>query len=230
VFLWRVFLVKPFAALSIVVCLATILSCVLLERRHPHQRSDRFLIGVLGLLSVYQGLRILQGIGILTISIGTKMDDAIELAITAFYLMAALVLRLSMNSHLDAVLAMRLARAEPPRSSRQIEHARDLPAIEILNWAMPRLSDGAFKVFAFLCMRADYTTGRVPVGAQDVRLQLGKTKDQLEAHLAELQSSGAVVVLREGNNLNIELLAHNRRAPDLSEEIPRSSITMATGN
>lgn len=230
-FLWHVFLVKPLAAVSVVICLATIVACVWLERKHRHQRSDRFLIAVLGLLSIYQGFRILEGIGIVAIAVGPTVDDAIELAITAFYLMAALVLRLSTIDHLDAESAIRLARAAPPRFSRQFELPRDLSretvALETLNWAMPRLSDGAFKLYAFLCLRADSSTGRVAFNSVDATLQLGKAGQELDGHLAELQSTGAIRMCRQGNRTNIELLPQNQRNSVTS---PHELATLATRN
>ena len=159
-FLWHIFLVKPFAAVSLVVCLITIFFCFSLERKRPQQASDRFLIGVLGLLAVWQGLRILQGAGLVALSLGAKTDDAIELVVTAFYLMASLMLRFSTVNHLDLESAMRLARAAPPRSSRQPDAVlKDAAAIDTLNWAIPRLSDGAFRLFALLCLRVDVSDG-----------------------------------------------------------------------
>jgi hypothetical protein len=226
VLLWHIFKVKPIAALSILLCLITILACVLLERRRPHQRSDRFLIGVLGLLSVYQGLRILQASGIILISIGTTVDDVIELAITGFYLTAALMLRLSAVNHLDAESAMRLARAAPPRHARQGEPARDF-ILETIGWAMPRVSDGAFKLYAFLCLRAGHGSGHVSVGVHDMRLHLGKTVEDVDEHLAELEKAGAVIVTREGTSLNIELVNQNRHDPDaVADEIPKTSVSL----
>jgi len=124
VFLWHVFLVKPFAALSVVICLATILACVLLERRRPAHTADRYLIGVLGLLSVYQGLRILQGAGILSISRGSNGDDAIELVITGFCLIAALLLRMSAQTRFETESAMRLVQAAPRPASRRLAQHR----------------------------------------------------------------------------------------------------------
>ena len=225
-FLWHIFRIKPFAAISILLCLTTILACFLLERRRPQQSSDRFLIGVLGLLSVYQGMRILQGVGLLSIAIGPTIDDAIELLITAFYLMAALMLRLSSVNHLEAESAIRLAHAAPPRSSRQLEPVRDF-SLDSISWAMPRVSDGAFKLYAYLCLRAGYANGRVPVGVQDIRLQLGKTREELESCLFELQKAGAVAVNRDGGGLHIELMAQTRRAPaPIVEEIPRTIVTL----
>ena len=108
-YLWHVFLIKPLAALSILICLATILSLFTLERRRPHQPADRFLIGFLGLLSVYQGLRILQSAGFVALSSNPQLDDAIELLVTVFYLLAALLLRFSSGSRLEAESALRLA-------------------------------------------------------------------------------------------------------------------------
>ena len=37
-YLWHVFLVKPLAALSIIVCLGTIFACFQLRRQRPQQQ------------------------------------------------------------------------------------------------------------------------------------------------------------------------------------------------
>ena len=115
-YLWHLFLIKPFAALSILICMVTIFSLFSLERRRPHHKTDRFLIGFLGLLSVYQGMRILESAGLVTLSANAKLDDAIELMVTVFYLLAALLLRLSSVNRLDAESALRLARARRRQS------------------------------------------------------------------------------------------------------------------
>jgi hypothetical protein len=46
-------------------------------------------------LSVYQGFRILESVGLLSLSINSQLDDAIELLVTTFYLIAAMMLRFS---------------------------------------------------------------------------------------------------------------------------------------
>ncbi len=224
-FLWHIFRIKPFAALSILFCLANILACFLLERRRAQQRTDRFLIGVLGLLSIYQAMRILESAGIVSIPVGASMDDAIELSIAAFYLIAVLMLRLSYVNHLEAESAIRLAQAAPPRSSLP-EPALDF-SLDAISWAMPRVSDGAFKVYAFLCLRAGHLRNRAPLDTEEIRLQLGKSQDQLNALLTELEKAGAVSVNRLGNSLNVELLAHPRRnSGPIADEIPRSTLTL----
>ena len=221
-FLWHIFKVKPFAALSILACLATILACVILEKRRPSKKADRFLIGFLGLLSVYQGLRILQGAGVVTLGTGTNFNGMIEFGVTLFYLLAAGLLRLSSKDHWDADGALRLLSAAPPRvqvlnpeAERELSRL-DLSTMEALNWALPHLSDGAFKLYAYLCLRHDQSTGRASFSSGDMRLKLRKSKRKLDRHLLELEHAGAVAVHREGANVGIEIVAQPRLGTDAS--------------
>ncbi len=207
-YLWHIFTIKPLAAVSIVLCLATILSCVMLERKRPHQGADRFLIGFLGLLSVYQAIRILHAAGIVKLAVNAKLDDAIDLSVAGFYLLATVILRFATVNHLDAESAMRLVRAAPPRSQlRNPEGERDLAR---LSWALPRVSDGAFKLYAYLCLRQDPTSSAI--SSADVRLKLGKSKAELDRFLTELEEAGAVSITREGPNIGINIVAQPRQA------------------
>ena len=209
-YLWHIFTVKPLAALSVVLCLATILSCVLLERKRPHQGADRFLIAFLGLLSIYQGMRILHAAGIVKLSVNAKMDDAIDLMVAVFILLATVMMRFATVNHLDAESAMRLVRAAPPRSQlRNHDVERDL---DRLIWALPRVSDGAFKLYAHLCLNHDPKSGGPAIFPADLRLRLGKSGDELERSLAELEEAGAVNVTREGPNVGINIVVQPRPA------------------
>ena len=210
-YLWHVFLVKPVAALSILICLATIVACVYLRRRHARETSDRFLIVFLGLVSVYQGLRSLQSAGVVKVSVTSSLEDAIELLATMCCLVAALLLKLSTDRHLNAESALRLAKAAPPRSSRGT--AKDLAALESLAWALPRLSDGAFKLYAYLCLRADGVTGRVPLDSHDLLLNLGRSEDDASPYFRELQIAGACVMHRENSISEVEISMPTRSVP-----------------
>jgi hypothetical protein len=207
VYLWHLFTIKPLEALSVLLCLATILSCVILERKRPRQGADRFLIACLGLLSIYQAVRILHAAGIVTLSVNSKLDDAIDLSIAGFYLIATVMLRFASNNQLDAESAMRLVRAAPPRTPmRNPEMERDL---DRLSWALPRVSDGAFKLYAYLCLRQD--SSRNPeVCFTDIRIHLGKSKEELDQFLAELEETGAVTVTRDGANVGVQIVAQPR--------------------
>jgi hypothetical protein len=215
VFLWRVFLVKPFAAVSILVCLAAICSCVSLNRKRTHKNSDRFLIVCLGLLSVYQGLRILQGVGWLTVAVSSTVDDAIELLVTAFCLIATLMLRLSADNQLQAESALRLAKAAPPRSSRRgaepgvVDGSRKKD-VESLAWALPELSDATFKFYVYLCLCSDPVTGRVILTNDEIRMNVGKSAEEAKACFTELQAAGACVVDRKNSMIDVELTTPTR--------------------
>jgi hypothetical protein len=224
VYLWHILTIKPLAGLSIVLCLATILSCVALERKRPHQGADRFLIAFLGLLSVYQGMRILHASGIMNFSVNAKMDDAIDLSVAVFILFATVMLRFATVNHLDAESAIRLARAAPPRSAmRNPETERDLAR---LTWALPRISDGAFKLYVYLSLRSDPASGRPQVSSGDVKADLGKSKEELDRHLQELEETGAVIVTRDGPNVGIQIVAQPRQAGPqaVSEPVDVSAI------
>jgi len=208
VYLWRVFLVKPLAAVSILVCLVTIFSCFRLERRRPTQKSDRFLIAFLGLLAIYQGMRILEGAGVLSFSVSGKLDDAIELLVAMFYLIAAMLLRFSSVNRLETESAFRLAHAAPPRlgevTSRELAIPKTSASVDHLAWALPRLSDGGFKLYSYLWMHAD-AAGRAAVQAAELQLQLKRSLHELETYYAEIERAGATVARREGGWVEFEL-------------------------
>ncbi len=198
--------------MSIIICLVTIFSCFRLEKRRPTQKADRFLIAFLGLLAIYQGMRILESAGVLAISIGAKFDDAIELLITTFYLFAALLLRFSSVNRLEAESAYRLVRAAPPRLSQTQEVASldpraakpGIPVSDRLAWAMPRLSDGAFKLFAWFCVQAD-PGGRATLHDRDVQLRMKRSLNELESYYGEIERCGGATIRRTGGLLDVDL-------------------------
>jgi len=206
-YLWRVFLVKPLAALSIVVCMVTIFACFRLERRRPTQKSDRFLIAFLGVLAIYQGMRILESAGLVALSINATLDDAIELLIAMFYLIAAMLMRFSSINRLDAESAFRLVRAAPPRlgeTTAQLAVPKTPQAVDHLARALPRLSDGGFKLYSYLWMHAD-ATGRAAVQAAELQLQMKRSLNELEGYYAEIERAGATVAKRDGGWVEFEL-------------------------
>ena len=207
-FLWHVFLIKPLAACSIIVCLATILACFRLERKRPQQKSDRFLIAFLGLLAIYQAMRILESAGVLSMSVNAKLDDAIELMVAMFYLIAAMLLRFSSINRIDAESALRLVRAAPPRQSdgtaRDLTVSKNSLALDGLAWALPRLTDGAFKLYAYLYVSAD-SAGRAIVLDRDLQLRMKRSQNELEDYCTELEQAGAATIHRDGGLLEVKI-------------------------
>ena len=56
--------------------------------------------------------------------------------------------------------------------------------------AMERVSDGAFKLFVYLCLKADRSTGELTVSPPQLARTLRKSRRSLWTYLAELQSRG----------------------------------------
>ena len=220
VFIRHIFVTKPLVALAILVCMGTIIALFKLNRRKPHSRSDQFLIAFVGLLTVYEGIKILKDSGMVMLTMNSMLSDAIELMVAMTCLLAAIMLQISRVDHLEAESAMRLARAAPPRVARpDVPVDKTGTTLDTLSWAVPRLSDGAFKLLAVLCLRSDVASGRVPVGVVDVQLKLGKSKEDLDKYLKELQESGVVALNRQGGTLDIEIVSPARR--QTTEQIVR---------
>ena len=60
--------------------------------------------------------------------------------------------------------------------------------------AMSCLSDGAFKLFTYLCLQADRTTGRLQATHQQLAVALGKSKRAIGSYVVELQNQSICAV------------------------------------
>src|SRR5260370_10872712 len=118
--IWHLFLVRPFLALAILICPLAVLSCWSVLHKRAHQSFDRFLIGFVGLLSISQSVRLLRDCGLLTLPSNQHFNDAIELLVAAFYLLSTRTLLLSSDDRVGAGMALRLAKAAPPKVSQSI--------------------------------------------------------------------------------------------------------------
>ena len=65
--------------------------------------------------------------------------------------------------------------------------------------ALRALSDGAFKLFAHLCLGADRSTGRFQATHRELATVLGKSKRVIGSYVEELQHKGVCVVLHGRN-------------------------------
>jgi hypothetical protein len=65
--------------------------------------------------------------------------------------------------------------------------------------ALTALSDGAFKLFAYICLEADRRTGRLLITQTELAQALGKSRRIIGAYVAELQAQG-VCCVRAGRN------------------------------
>jgi hypothetical protein len=65
--------------------------------------------------------------------------------------------------------------------------------------ALTLLSDGAFKLFAHMCLEADRRTGRFQATHKELAAALGKSKKAIGTYVAELESKG-ICLLKPGKN------------------------------
>lgn len=102
---------NPLMGLALLVCLATILWCILLTRR---QRNglDRLLTALLGFIAVYQALRVLTDSGFAPFTHFRAMEGWVDLVSACLYLVAAFILKTSSVDRATTKVHLRLVEAE----------------------------------------------------------------------------------------------------------------------
>lgn len=102
-------------ALALLICLATILWCILLTRR---QRNglDKILTGTLGLIAVYEALRILKDSGFAALARFRTMEGWVDLIGACLYMVAAFILKTSSTDHAATKVHLRLVEADEKRA------------------------------------------------------------------------------------------------------------------
>src|ERR1700678_1168922 len=106
---------NPLMALALLVSLATILWCILLTRR---QRNglDKVLTGLLGLIAIYEALRILKNTGFAVFARFRIMEGWVDLISACLYLVAALILKTSSIDRAATKVHLRLMEADEKRA------------------------------------------------------------------------------------------------------------------
>src|SRR5438477_3534695 len=162
----RLFEVSPFLALSFLVCMGTVLWCIILLRRGCHHVADRFLIGFIGLLTIYHSVQILRRGGVFSIPNLGHFDEAVDLLVNALYLIAALLLRISNRDRFAAIFRLRLAEAEATPCAHETAwqpNSGDPQALEKIRHAAPLLSPNALKLYLYICFHVDRLSGSLEV-------------------------------------------------------------------
>ena len=115
-YLAQLFRANPLMALALLICLATILWCILLIRR---QRGsvDKVLTGLLGLIAIYESLRILKDSGFAMFAHFHMLEGWVDFISACLYLLAALILKTSSLDRAATKVHLRLMEAgEKPRN------------------------------------------------------------------------------------------------------------------
>ena len=203
--LYRLFDVSPFLALSFCVCLGTVGWCIILLRRGCHHVADRFLIGFIGLLAVYQSLQILRRGGVLALPHMHHFDEAVDLLVNSLYLMAALILRISNHDRFETIFRLRLAEALPAGYVQDPMHS-DPKILEQLRSAAPVLSGDALKLYVYICFHADRQTGVLEAGEEELLQFLARDRKALLSGMKELREKGLCGLEPEQTNRPVRMI------------------------
>src|SRR5882672_6438063 len=96
--------------LALSVCIITILWCIFLTRRQP-SGLDKVLTGLLGLISIYEALRVMKDSGIMIFSGLHKLDGWVDFLIALMCLIAAMILKISTTDRNSTRVQLRLVEA-----------------------------------------------------------------------------------------------------------------------
>ena len=213
----HLFDVSPFLALSFCVCLGTVTWCIILLRRGCHHIADRFLIGFIGLLSVYQSLQILRRGGVLAIPHMRHFDEAVDLLVNSLYLLAALLLRMSNHDRFETIFRLRLAEAQPvPQLHESLrEQPPDPGMLEQIRSAAPGLSGNALKLYLYVCFHMDHRTGVLEATENSLLQWASNDRRLLLASFKELREKGLCDVELEHVNRPVRIVSARQSAPGL---------------
>lgn len=109
-YLVQIFRASPMMGLALCVCLVTIFWCIVLARRQ-HGGLDKTLTGLLGMIAIYEALRVLKDSGFILFPGVRKLDGWVDFVIASLYLIAALILRISSIDRASTKVRLRLMEA-----------------------------------------------------------------------------------------------------------------------
>jgi PAS domain-containing protein len=109
-YLVQIFRASPLMAVALCMCLATIFWCFLLARRQQ-ARLDRMLTGLLGMIAIYEALRVLKDCGVIRFPGFRHLDGWVDFVIAGTYLMACLILKYSGSDRANTKVRLRLVEA-----------------------------------------------------------------------------------------------------------------------
>ena len=106
-YLVQIFRASPLMGLALCICLTTILWCFLMAKRQQ-VGLDKILTGVLGLIAIYEAIRVLKDAGVILFPGIQKLDGWVDFLIASMYFIAALILKVSSSERVSTNARLRL--------------------------------------------------------------------------------------------------------------------------
>ncbi len=109
-YLVQIFRASPLMGLALCICLTTIFWCFLMAKRQQ-VGLDKILTGVLGLIAIYEAIRVLKDAGVILFPGIQQLDGWVDFLIASMYLIAALILKVSSSERNSTKVRLRLVEA-----------------------------------------------------------------------------------------------------------------------
>jgi hypothetical protein len=169
---------NPLMALALLICLATILWCILLIRRQRN-RLDKILTALVGFIAVYQSTRILGDAGFGSFARMRSLEGLVDLVSASLYLIAAFILKTSSTDRAATRVHLRLSEA----GERTVNHGGGVTAM-VPEWGHPVLDSSPLAIFAI------DPHGMVTYWNPAAESLLGWTRQELMARELPFHTSG----------------------------------------
>jgi PAS domain-containing protein len=109
-YLVQIFRASPLMGLALCICLTTIFWCFLMAKRQQ-VGLDKVLTGVLGLIAIYEAIRVLKDAGVILFPGIQQLDGWVDFLIASMYFIAALILKVSSSERASTKVRLRLVEA-----------------------------------------------------------------------------------------------------------------------
>jgi hypothetical protein len=109
-YLVQIFRASPLMGLALCICLTTIFWCFLMAKRQQ-VGLDKVLTGVLGLIAIYEAIRVLKDAGVVLFPGIQRLDGWVDFLIASMYFIAALILKVSSSERASTKMRLRLVEA-----------------------------------------------------------------------------------------------------------------------
>ena len=205
---------NPLMALALLICLATILWCILLTRR---QRNglDKLLTGLLGLIAIYESFRILKDSGFAVFARFRTMVGWVDVISACLYFLAALILKTSSIDRAATKVHLRLMEAD--------EKPVDLSGVVIAT--VPELGHPLVD-FCPLAIFAVDAHGVVSHWNGAAESLFGWTRNEMVGHLLPFDPSGQLQS-KNGKPIEAAVWSSPIRSPHGQ---PGGTVIIAAGN
>jgi PAS domain-containing protein len=210
-YLVQIFRASPLMALALCMCLATIFWCILLARKQQ-ARLDRMLTGLLGIIAIYEALRVLKDCGVIRLGF-RQLDGWVDFVIAGTYLLAGLILKYSGSDRAHTKVRLRLVEAN--------EKTMDAPR----GASGPETTHAVFDASPLATFAVD-TKGVVIYWNGAAERLLGWRRDQILGQQLPFTGKGPLRNNR-GHDVDAAIWTAPINSPNGS---PRGTLTIAAGS